>query len=242
MKQILLLTLLAVARAQEGPAPLEDAEQKKLIGDVTARALQYSKELPDFVCTEVMRKNEDPTATSRHWKLLDTIHEQVTFRGNKEEFEELSNNGKKASGSSRPSGMLSTTDFADMISWIFDPKYHTVFQWSKWDSLRGHRVHEIAYVIKPEDSQLTVSKKQIKVGMIGVIDVDADTGAVLKISLVATGLQKNSPVQAVTMEFNYDFAKIGDHYYLLPLKADSQSREGKSLRWDEFEFRDYRKP
>jgi hypothetical protein len=242
VKLILFLTLLNVARAQEGPPPLEDAEQKKLIADVTAHALGYSKDLPDFVCTEVIRKNEDPTATSRRWKLLDTIHEQVTFRGKQEEFREVLNNGKKADSDGKPNWMVSPNDFSDMISWIFDPKYHATFQWSKWDSLRGHRVHEIAYVVKPDDSQLTVGKKQTRVGMIGLIDVDADTGVVLKISMVATGLTKNSPVAAVSREFNYDFAKIGDHYYLLPLKADMQAREGHTLIWNEFEFRDYRKP
>lgn len=242
MKLILFFALLTIARAQEGPAPLEDAEQKKLIGDMSARALQYSKELPDFVCTEIMRRNVDPTATSRHWKLTDTIHEEVTYQGKKEEFNEVLNNGRKTNGDNRPSGLVSPADFADIISWIFDPRYKAVFQWAKWDSLRGHRVHEIAYVITQADSQLTLGKKQTKAGMIGVVDVDADTAAVLKITVVATGLPKKGDVQAASFEFNYDYSKIGDHYYLLPLKADAQSREGHTLTWNEFEFKDYRKP
>lgn len=249
MKLIYFFTLTAWAilpsarlRAQEGPAPLEDAEQKKLIADVTARALQYSKELPEFVCTQVTRKNEDPTGTSHRWKLTDTIHEEVTFRGNKEEYREVSLNGKKIDGESRHGDLISTASFAEAISFVFDPKYHATFQWAKWDSLRGHRVHEIAWAIKLEDSPLAVGKKQVKTALLGVVDADADTGAVLRIMMIANGLTKNSPLQALTREFHYDFAKIGDHYYLLPLKADIQSRDGKKVMWDEYEFRDYRKP
>jgi hypothetical protein len=72
--------------------------------------------------------------------------------------------------------------------------------------------------------------------------VDADTALILKINLVAYGLPKNFPVSAYSKEFNYDFTKIGDHFYLLPLKADLQSKEGKALLWNEVEFREYHKP
>lgn len=229
---------MTIARAQEGPAPLDDGEQKKLIADVKARALQYSKELPDFACTEVMRKNEDPTGTSHHWKLLDTMHEDIIYRGSKEELKEVANNGKKGGGES----MVSTADFARIVSWIFDPKYNADFQWSKWDSLRGHRVHEIAYTVKPDVSELTVGKKQVKVGMLGVIDVDSDTGSLLRIMVLATGLSKTTGILAHSEEFQYDYSKIGDHYFLLPLKADIQSREGKIMSWNEYEFKGYRKP
>jgi hypothetical protein len=248
VKLIFLLTLTTLAglqaRAQEGTLPpLDDNEQKKVIADVTARALQYSMELPDFTCTVVMRTNEDPTGTSRHWKLLDTVHEEITYRGGKEEYKEVSVNGKKESRDSKPANMVTPIDFAQAISWVFDPKYHADVAWGKWDSLRGHRVHEIAYTIKPENSQFTVGgKKQIKAGAVGIIAADSDTGALLKLTALATGLPKNSPIAAHSVEFNYDFAKIGDHFYLLPLRAEVQSREGKKALWYEYDFKDYRKP
>lgn len=242
MKLILFLSLMTIVRAQEGPSPPLDEEQKKLIADLKVRALQYTKELPEFTCTEVIRKNEDSTGTSHHWKLVDTVHEEITYRGGKEEVKEVSNNGKEVSGRGHVNGLVTTADFAQAIQWVFDPKYEATFQWAKWDSLRGHRVHEIAYVVKPEKSELVVGKKQVKVGLLGVLDVDADTGTLLRIMTVATGLTKNSGVLAHSMEYNFDYAKIGDHYFLVPLKADIQSREGKVMSWNEFDFHDYRKP
>ena len=75
---------MTAAWAQEGSIPLDEAEQKKLIEDVKAKAQLYSKELPNFACVQVTRKNVDPTGTSRHWKLTETVHEELTYGGGKE--------------------------------------------------------------------------------------------------------------------------------------------------------------
>jgi len=231
--------MMMAARAQEGPIPLEEPEQKKLIEEVIAKARQYTKELPNFACVEVTRKNVDPTGTSRHWKLTETVHEELLYKGGKEEYTE---SGKK-SGGDRPNGLIGSSEFADVISWIFDPKAHAEFQWSKSDSLRGHRTQTIAYSVKAGDSQLMVGKKSpFRAPFAGLMEVDAETAAILKINVVAYGLPKNYPISAVSKEFHYDFTKIGDHYYLLPLKADLQTKEGKALLWNEVEFREYYQP
>jgi hypothetical protein len=232
--------MMMLARAQEGAIPLEEAEQKKLIGDVIAKARQYSKDLPNFACVQVTRKNVDPTGTSRHWKLTETIHEELVYQDGKEEYTE---NGKKSGGENRPNGLIAASEFAEVLNWIFDPKAKGEFQWSKSDSLRGHRTQTIAYSVKQENSELEVGKKSpIKVPFAGLIEVDADTEQILKVNVVAYGMPKNFPVSASSREFHFDYTKIGDHFYLLPLKADLQSKEGKALLWNEVEFREYRKP
>jgi hypothetical protein len=233
---------MAAAWAQEGPAPLDEPEAKKLIEDVKAKALQYVKDLPNFACVQVTRKNLDPTGSSRHWKLTETVHEEVTYKDGKEEYAEVSPSGKKSSGENRPGWLISPSDFSEAISLIFDPKSKAQFGWTKWDSLRGHRVHEIAYVVGSETSSYTVGRKGMKAAMAGVIDVDADTNSILRIAIVAMNLPKTSTISAVTSEFHFDFVKIGDHYFLVPLKADLQSKQAKSLQWNEVEFREYRKP
>jgi hypothetical protein len=244
VKTILFLALpiamTMAARAQEGAIPLEDAEQKKLIGDVIAKARQYTKDLPNFACVQVTRKNVDPTGSSRHWKMTDTVHEELVYKGGKEEYTE---NGKKSGGENRPNGLMAASEFAEIINWIFDPKAQGLFQWSKTDSLRGHRTQTIAYSVTAENSQLMIGKKSpFKAPFAGLIEVDADTEQILKINLVAYGLPKNVPISAFSKEYHFDFTKIGDHFYLLPLKADIQSKEGKALLWNEVEFREYRAP
>jgi len=233
----------AAAQAQNDlPLPPDDASQKKIIADVGARALQYTKELPDFTCEMVTRRNVDPTGTRQHWKIVETVHEELTFSKGKEEYRTLSANGKK-SGDGRPTAAVSAGDFANMLAWIFDPKAQAELTWSTWDSVRGHRVHSIGVKLKPEHSPFTVGKGkgQIPAGLLGLAYADSDTGSVMRIALVATDVPAKFPVQSISMDYEYDFVKIGDHYYLLPLKAETQSKEGKVLSWNEVDFRDYRK-
>ncbi len=239
MKLILFLAIIMAAWAQEGPNPLDEPEQKKLIEDVKAKALRYAKDLPNFACVQVTRRNLDATGTSRHWKLTETVHEELTYSGGKEAYTE----GGKKSGENRPEGLIAASRFTEVISWIFDPKNKTEFQWTKSDSLRGHRVQTLAYRVPLETSQLMVGRKApFKASFVGTVDVDADTASILKVAMVAFGLPKTQPVSALSMEYNFDFTKIGDHYFLLPLKADLQSKEAKALIWTEVEFREYHKP
>ena len=225
------------------PNPPDEGTQKKIIADATAKALAYSKELPDFVCRQVTRRNEDPKGTNQ-WKTVETINEQLTFLGRREDYRTISINGKKAGGESR-AAIMKSSDFAEYLGWIFDPKAKAVIAWSQWDALRGHRVHVLGYSIKPENSQWVLSKgkgQQVTAGIFGVIDVDSETGAILKVGLIATDVPASFPIQGSAIEVNYDFAPLGEHYFLLPLKADLHSKEGKAMIWNEVEFHDFKKP
>jgi hypothetical protein len=240
------ISFLAGTAAAQNDLPLnpDDAGQKKVIADVIARGLQYTKELPEFTCEVVTRRNIDPTGTRQHWKIVETVHEELTFSGNKEEYKTLSANGRKG-GDGRPTGAVSAVDFANVLAWIFDPKAQAEMTWSNWDSVRGHRVHAINVKLKPERSPYTVGKgkSQIPAGLNGMLYADQDTGSVMRFAAVATDVPAKNPIQSVSMDLMYDFAKIGDHYYLLPLKAEMQAKEGaKLLTWNEVDFRDYRKP
>ena len=228
----------------DAPLPPDDASQKKIVADVAARALQYSRELPEFACEVVTRRNVDPTGSRQHWRISETVHEELTFSGNKEDYKTLSANGKKGGGDGRPTGAVSASDFANLVAWMFDPKYQTEMTWTNWDSVRGHRVHAIGVKLKADHSPFTLGKgkNQITAGLMGLAYADADTGSILRIAVAATDIPAKYPIQSVAIDMQYDFAKIGDHYFLLPLRAETQAKEGKTLTWNEVDFRDYRKP
>ncbi len=238
----LALLLLVAGHALAQPPDPDDDQKKKIIEAARARALAYSKELPDFTCRQVTRRSEDPKGLNQ-WRTLETINEQLDFIGHKEEYHTISVNGKKTENHS--GGLMRSSEFADFLTWIFDPKYKAEIAWSKWDALRGHRVHELGFRVTPENSKFTVSKgkgQAVTAGMFGVIDVDSESWSILKLGIVATDIPAHYPVQGVATELHYEFAKLGDHYYLLPFKADLHSKEGKTQIWNEIEFHDFRKP
>jgi hypothetical protein len=241
--RLALFILLGVIAVAQPPDP-DDDTKKKIIEAARAKALAYAKELPDFTCRQVSRRNEDPKGTSQ-WRVLETINEQLTFINHKEEYRTIAINGKKAAGDNRPNGLMRSTEFADFLTWIFAPEAKADIAWSKWDALRGHRVHELGIRVVPANSKFTVNKgkgQQVTAGMFGLVDVDSESGSILRINFVATDIPANFAIQGVGYELDYEFAKLGDHYFMLPLKADLHSKEGKTLYWNEVEFHDYSKP
>ena len=67
---ILALFALAGAGAPAIAQPL-DPEQAALLELASEAALRYSDSLPDFICTEVVRRTQDPQGNGR-WRSLDT--------------------------------------------------------------------------------------------------------------------------------------------------------------------------
>ncbi len=238
-------TALAQREVQTGPNPPDEPSQKKIIDDTIAKARAYEKELPDFVCSQVTIRNEDPKGTNQ-WKMLGSTNEELTFLHGQEEYRTVAINGKKVTGESgHAASVLTANDFATYLHWTFDTSAATEISWSSWDALRGHRVHVLGFRVQKDHSQLTVGKGKnaIPSGFFGVINVDADSGAILKLGLVPTDIPPTSPMQAYSLELNWDFAKVGDHYYVLPYRADQHYKEAKkTLVWNEVEYRDYRKP
>ena len=191
------------------------------------------------MCTQSTRRSIDPTGSSQHWKLVETIVERLTYANHKESYA-TTVNGKPVS--SRPAGLMSLSDFSNVLTWAFDPKIRDDLSWQNWDTLRGARVHVVGYHVPQAKSPYTIgsSKNKLTPGLFGVAYADKDTAAVLRIAVFTSDVPAKYPIQGVNMDLNYDFAKIGDQMYLVPLKADFHSKEGKSLIWNEVEFRDYR--
>ena len=81
----------------------------------------------------------------------------------------------------------------------------------------------------------------IVAGYSGYIYADADTGLILRMTLRAEDIPVDYPIQKVEQVLDYDFTKIGESEFLLPLKSVVKSRSGKMLTKNELEFRAYRK-
>jgi hypothetical protein len=225
------------------PLPPDDAEQKKIVADVKTKALEYDRNLTDFVCTQFSHHNVDVKGTNQ-WKTLDTVSEQLRFVHGAEEYTLIAQNGKKASGSEkRAPELVSIKEFSDVLRYIFDPRAKVSIGWSNWDSVRGHRVHVLAFVVTKDNSIYTLGKsKPISSGLGGWVYADSDTNTVLRVAMAATDIPKTYPIQAVATDIYFDFVRIGDKNYLVPVKADLHEKQGKSQVWDEVELKDFRKP
>jgi len=65
--------------------------------------------------------------------------------------------------------------------------------------------------------------------------------AIRHITLECDDIPADFPIQQVKTELTYDMVKINDKEFLLPLKWEMHSRDGKYLAWNSAEYALYRK-
>lgn len=231
------------AKVNEALLPPLDREQKTIIEDMIAKARNYDKLLPDFTCTQMSHHNQDPQSKNQ-WKTLDTISEQLTFSHGKAEYTVLAENGKKpADPAKRPPDVISIDEFSKMIHHVFDASVRASFAWTKWESVRGHRTHMITFVVPKETSSFQVMKpKPFTSGLAGWVWIDADTNLIVRLLAAPSDIPKTASHQGESYDLGFEFTRVGDKVYLLPLQGDFRERDGKTQRWNEVEFKDYKKP
>lgn len=237
----------AAERPAPAPAPIpppSPEEQKRILAEVRNYALNYSKRLPDFICTQVTRRYADPSGLE-FWQRLDTVTTKLSFFDQKEDYKVvLVNNQPTDIAYEKLGGSISSGEFGSMMKEIFDPESETQFEWTRWATLRGRRVHVYSYRVAQPRSKWRISYQraiEYVAGYKGLIYVDRDTLSVARIRLEAENMPPSFPIQQASIELDYDTVDISGNPYVLPLKHTMRMREGKLLVKNEVEFRMYRK-
>src|SRR5580704_6803457 len=125
---------------QTAPPPPED-EQTRVWEAARANSLNYVQSLPDFICTQIVRRYTDPRDRD-DWKLSDTLLIKLSFFGHKEDYKLISINGRPTNRSYREaSGAVSEGEFGSILIQIFSKGSNSTFQWDHWTNLRKRSTH-----------------------------------------------------------------------------------------------------
>jgi hypothetical protein len=227
------------------PIPIpSEAEQKRIIADVTKYALDYTKSLPNFICTQITRR----AAGSLNGGLRpqDIIQEQLSFVEGKENYKVVMVNSQLTPSleHNQVGGAVSSGEFGSRLHDIFKPESKTTLVWERWATLRGRRMHKIVYRVDQKNSEFSVydqgSGRHLVAGYHGEVFVDAETKAVMRIQLTLDGLE-NFPVRHVDQTLDYDFVDISGQQFVLPVRAELNSRMVDYQSQNVTEFRRYSK-
>jgi hypothetical protein len=225
--------------------PPDSKEQAAVLKDVTEYALLYAKNLPNFICTQVTRRYVDPTGME-FWHLQDTVLTKLSYFEQKEDYKVVMVNNSAVNNVSIDNlgGATSTGEFGSMMKEIFDPETEARFEWDHWATLRGKRMHVYSYRVTQARSKWSIvyeKTQRVVPAYHGMIYVDKDTLAVMRITLQAEDIPISFPVQQAATTLDYDFIDISGHEFVLPLKATVRMRNGKVLVKNDTEFRLYKK-
>jgi hypothetical protein len=240
-----------VQMSTEPPSPPSSDEQAKLLDEVREYAINYTRNLPDFICLEQTRRYVDPNGREA-WRLEDVLTARLSYFNQKEDYALVSQNGRAVTNVPYASvgGAFSMGDFGTDMRSLFDPASHASFAWKRWTTLRGRRTHVFSYRVPPEFSRYTLSYEgerkgdgqRIKAGYRGWVFVDQELKRIVRITQEPVNVPPSFPILQAEETLDYDAAKIGDSEFFLPLVASLRmhSRGGvwtKNVK----EFRLYRK-
>jgi hypothetical protein len=230
--------------AVEFPPPSAD-QQKNILAEVRENSLNYTDNLPNYLCTQVTKRRVDPSG-SGNWRVADTILEHLTFFDHKESYKVIMVNDSpvtKPLEHNQLGGATSSGEFGSILHSIFAPEIGTEFGWARWATLRKQRTMVFSfhtgvpmYSIRHQES-----KREITTRTHGEVLVDATTHMVMRISMETEGIPADFPIQSVSVLLDYDFGEISGKQYLLPLHSSVRSREGRMAAWNEVSYVSYRK-
>jgi hypothetical protein len=180
---------------------------------------------------------------------VDTISTKLSYNQGHEDYQiVLVNNVPPDPGTTmeKLGGTTSAGEFGSMMSEIFSPESFARFEWDHWGTLRGRPTYVFSYDIEQRYSQFHVTAdKTLDIvpayrGLV-YIDKDTDIGMVTKLTQIPYDMPETFPIHDVALSLDYDFVKIGDAEFLLPLKSVNSSSRSRYKTRNEIEFRLYRK-
>ncbi len=204
-------------------------ERANLLDKVSQYALNYTHLLPDFICLEQTRRYVY-SAVGGAWRLEDVLTAQLSYFNQKEDYKLVSQNGRAVADSSYASvnGVFSMGDFGTTMRDIFDPDSRTTFAWERWTTLRGRRTLVFSYRVPLRLYTIEYRGEQkdrvqrIKVAYRGSLFVDKELNSIVRITHEALNIPPSFPVREAKETLDYDFIKIGDREFFLPLVATVQ--------------------
>jgi hypothetical protein len=233
------------------PAPPPDSEEQgKIIAAARDYALNYSKQLPNYLCLEVVRRAFDDHVNdapgSEQWRGTDTVVMRLSYFEQKEDYKVVMVNDRAVENKSvdQLDGVTSQGEFGTMLREIFLPESEARFEWDHWAKLRGRKMYAFSYDIDQPHSQFSIlweKTDKIVPAYRGLVYIDVDTNLIMHVTLEPYDIPRSFPVRASKEVLDYDFQKIGDSQFLVPLKVVLTSRTTKYLSKNEIEFRLYQK-
>jgi hypothetical protein len=243
---------VATLQTQAPPIPAPDSvRQQQILGLMKEYALNYTQNLPNFICVQVTRRYIDPNK-SDHFRSIGTVLAKVSYNEGRENYKVYSVNGQfqdtdmqhiQAGG-----GAISSGEFGSLMREIFEPESEAEFGWDHWATLRGRRMAVFNYFIDSGHSKYSIDytagpndEQRIITAYKGLIYADPDTGEIDRIKFVAVNIPKSFPVSETTEILDYDLVDISGQKFVCPMLARLYMTAGREKSRNEIEFRDYRK-
>jgi hypothetical protein len=247
LKAAIAVACFAAGSAHTQTAPAKGsptaAEQAAALDAIRQYALTYTKNLPNYTCTQT-RRETIRVAAGQLQRPPDVIEEQISFIDKKELRKVVKINGSKASpeGRAQRASASSRGEFGNLLDTIFDPETGADLRFDRVATLNRRRVYVFAYhVPQTKGYGLVETKRTLQVARRGFVYADYESRAVVRIEMKCIDIPTDSEYQALELKLNYGPVKVAGGEFVLPadftLHYSLHHREDSS----EAEYTNYRR-
>ena len=232
------------AAGKESPRARRLPEAEALIEKAREATFDFTDNLPNFICDQTTKRYNSKTLKPE-WKYKDRVEVELMFTGGKEDYRNVRMNGKAMKkGSPEDSGQWSTGEFGSILADIFDPQTHAQFKLRGDSTASGMKAKEYAFSVALADSHWTIRMSYpVKPAYSGAVWIDPESGRALRVEMGTKSLPTDYPVDKVEAIVDYEWVKIGEKQYLMPVRSQNLACETHMFNCtkNEIEFKNYRK-
>ena len=212
-------------------------------------ALATFDELPDFIATQIIRRQ---IQQGGRWETRDVLDTKVSYEHKAgEQIQLLAIDGHPTNRTYQDvGGATSVGGFSSQLGAPFQHEARAIFKPVGQEKYRGRDCFIYDFSVAKENSgyhlQASVNGSReldIIVAYSGSMWIDRETKRVLRVTQAAENIPPNFPMSGAEMAVDYDWVTISGQRYWMPINAEvlQLSDRFQQTYRNTIEFRDYRK-
>jgi hypothetical protein len=242
---------LGPSSTPEGPVPptstgAVEADWPKFLEQVRAKAIAYTDELPNFICTQLTQRSARYFPGG--WRTVDNFVAELSYFDKKEHYKILTvaNQATTTATIENLSGTRSTGEFGSSMRTLFEPATNAAFRLEGREQTNGRETIRLGYQVARETSSRSINynnERTIITAYRGRCWIDPESFQVVRLEDKAINIPPDFPITRSDGSTDYDLADIGGRKYWLPVRAEVLLVEGgaKLHTRNVIEFKRYRK-
>jgi hypothetical protein len=217
----------------------------EIISQAREAAEDFTAELPDFVVQQLTARYYSSTVPAK-WRALDVVSAEVVSVNGKEEYRNISRNGKRTRQPIETTGSWSTGEFVTTLQDVLSPITAAEFVKRAENRIANRPAYVYDFRVQPTGSHWKIIAQDGSSetpAYKGTIWIDKESGRVLRIEQRTSAFSPNFQFDNAESTLDYDFVSIEGERYLLPVRSEnlSCSRGSLSCTRNQINFRNYRK-
>jgi hypothetical protein len=192
-----------------------------LIERARAAAFEFSANLPNFICKEVMARYRQRGQSETP---LDVVSAEIIYDHAKETYRNVKIDDRPTDRNlEQISGSWSTGEFASTLLSLFAPDTNARFRPGGASSTSGYPAQVYDFDVPKANSRWTVHVESMTLvpAYKGSVWVDPSTARVLRIEIQARNIPPDFPMATIESAVDYQYVPIGGKSFLLPVHAES---------------------